>query len=159
MIVQKGLSSDRGALVGILNEIISIGGTTAFEIPLKVAFFDRFINPPSSKTFLHVADVDGDVVGFQWMEPLAPPHSHIGGIATFARRDTTQRGVGSALFERTRASSHDAGYTCLDATIREDNTGGLAFYTKLGFLDHSVTHAVPLNDGTPIDRIHKRMKL
>jgi hypothetical protein len=52
---------------------------------------------------------------------------------------------------------------CLKAdqvsTIRADNIGGLAFYSALGFEDNGIHRAVPLRDGTPIDRVSKRYVL
>ena len=156
MIIRKVTPQDRDALTSILNEIIAIGGTTAYEKPIEPSHFDRFIAPEDSRTFLHVAEADGAVVGFQW---LSPDKDGMGIIATFARPGTVQRGIGSALFKQTLKCCRDAGYTLLDATIRADNTGGLAYYSKMGFEDHSVTRAVPLSDGTPVDRVHKRMHL
>lgn len=156
MIIRKATSADKNAITSILNEVIAIGGTTAYEQPKDPTFFDRFITPPDNRTFLHVADVDGEVVGFQWMNP---DDTGMGMIATFAKAGTVQRGIGSALFPQTLKCCQDAGYSLLDATIRGDNTGGLAYYSKMGFKDHSVTKAVPLEDGTPVDRIHKRMVL
>lgn len=156
MNIRKAIPQDRDAITKILNEVILIGGTTAYEEPKEVTFFDRFITPEDNRTFLHVAEVDGVVVGFQWMNP---DKDGMGMIATFAQAGTTQRGIGSALFKQTLQCCCEAGYTLLDATIRGDNTGGLAYYSKMGFEDHSITHGVPLRDGTPVDRVHKRMKL
>jgi len=156
MIIRKATAEDRQIITDILNEVIAIGGTTAYEEPKEASFFDRFITPEDSRTFLHVAQADDAVVGFQWMNP---DKDGMGMIATFARAGTTQRGIGSALFKQTLQCCRDAGYGLLDATIRGDNTGGLAYYSKMGFEDHSVTRAVPLSDGTPVDRVHKRMKL
>ena len=156
MIVRKVIAEDRDAITAILNEVIAIGGTTAYEDPLEPSYFDRFITPEDNRTFLHVAEADGIVVGLQWM---SPDDDGMGIIATFAQPATTQRGIGSALFKQTLKCCIDAGYTLLDATIRGDNTGGLAYYSKMGFQDHSVTRAVPMKDGTPVDRVHKRMRL
>lgn len=156
MIIRKASPNDRGAITKILNEVIAIGGSTAYEEPMEPAFFDRFITPDDSRTFLYVAEVDGAVVGFQWMNP---DENGMGLIATFARAGTAQRGIGSALFKQTLQGCINASYTLLDATIRADNAGGLAYYSKMGFEDHSVTRAVPLNDGTLVDRVHKRMIL
>jgi hypothetical protein len=47
----------------------------------------------------------------------------------------------------------------INATIRADNVGGLAFYSRLGFTDHGISRAVPLRDGTPVDRVSKRFIL
>lgn len=156
MIIRKAIPEDREAITAILNDVIEIGGTTAYETPKEPTFFDRFIQPEDDRTFIHVAVSDGEVVGFQWMNP---DDTGMGLIATFAQAGTTKRGIGSALFKYTLKCCRDAGYTVLDATIRADNTGGLAYYSKMGFEDHSVTKGQPLKDGTPVDRVHKRMML
>ena len=92
---------------------------------------------------------------------LREPHlpDDWGNIGTFSRVDGIQRGVGSALFAATREQAGKLGLSVLNAEIRADNRGGLAFYNKLGFEDYQVNCAVPLNDGTPVDRICKRYPL
>lgn len=157
MIIRPAVASDKEQLTDILNGVIAIGGTTAYQTPVTPEYFDSLIGNPDPKTFLHVAENDGQLEGMQWMRPMDP--DCMGGIATFARPGTAQRGIGTALFQTTRAASVAAGYALLDATIRADNTGGLAYYAKMGFQDHSVTKEVPLADGTPVDRVHKRLKL
>jgi len=59
----------------------------------------------------------------------------------------------------TRKRAGALGLAAITATIRADNHGGLAFYRKQGFEDHSVTPAVPLNDGRLVDRVNKRYRL
>ena len=157
--VRPGRKTDCEAIAAIFNDIIAIGGTTAYESPLAPDYFLQFIDQPDPKVFLHVAEADQQIVGLQWMEPLDPPKNHVGGIATFARPGTAQRGIGSALFATTRSASITAGYTELVAKIRADNHGGLAYYEKMGFRDDHVVPAVPLQDGTPVDRIVKRLML
>ncbi|WP_414860622.1 N-acetyltransferase family protein [Pseudomonas cerasi] len=89
--------------------------------------------------------------------PFLP--ADVGDVSTFARVDSTQRGVGTLLFERTSHEVRKQGLVSINATIRADNAGGLAFYTRLGFVDHSLIPSVPLNDGTPVNRISKRYRL
>lgn len=71
----------------------------------------------------------------------------------------TWRGVGAALFALTVEAAGAAGINTIDATIRADNAGGLAFWSRLGFVDYAVLRARPLKDGTPMDRITKRFDL
>jgi GNAT superfamily N-acetyltransferase len=80
-------------------------------------------------------------------------------IGTFARVGLTKKGVGSALFAAMQAEARNKGLTAINATIRADNSGGLAFYHRLGFVDHEIVRSVPLKDGTPVDRISKRYPL
>ena len=158
MIVRPATPEDAQALADILNQVIAIGGTTAYQTPREPIYFAPFFGA-DPKTFLHVAVTDEAVQGMQWIEPLDPPRTHIGGIATFARPGTAQRGIGTALFEVTKAASAAAGYSEIYAKIRADNTGGLAYYDKMGFRDHLIDKAVPLDDGTPVDRITKQLIL
>lgn len=158
MIIRLATPSDAPALADILNAVIAIGGTTAYQTPRDAAYFDPFFGK-DAKVFLHLAETNEGLQGMQWIEPLDPPNTHIGGIATFARPGTAQRGIGTALFEVTKAACVAAGYTKIYAKIRADNTGGLAYYAKMGFRDHLRDAAVPLDDGTPVDRITKRLIL
>lgn len=80
-------------------------------------------------------------------------------IGTFARVGLTQRGVGRALFAETLKAARAAGIKVIDATIRADNAGGLAFYARQGFVDYDRLIGVPLNDGTPVDRVRKRFEV
>ncbi len=157
MIIRRGLMSDRTQLTEILNAVIAIGGTTAYLSPVTSSFFDPLIDSDTQKTFLHVAEAEAKLLGMQWVRVMEP--DDMGSIATFTRPGTAQKGIGSALFQATLAASSAAGYDQLDATIRADNTGGLAYYSKMGFQDHSVSKAQPLEDGTKVDRIHKRLKI
>lgn len=83
----------------------------------------------------------------------------MGHIGTFARLGRTQRGTGSRLFAATLRLAAARGLAAINATIRADNAGGPAFYGRLGFTDHARRRAVPLRDGTRIDRISKRFAL
>jgi ribosomal protein S18 acetylase RimI-like enzyme len=77
----------------------------------------------------------------------------------FNRSSGRTQGIGSQLFAATQAEARRQGLTAISATIRADSVGGLAFYSRLGFTDHSIHRAVPLLDGTAIDRISKRYAL
>lgn len=59
------------------------------------------------------------------------------------------------LVAATRAEVAKLGLTAINATIRADNVGGLAYNARMGFVGHEVRRAVPLRDGTPVDRIGK----
>jgi ribosomal protein S18 acetylase RimI-like enzyme len=113
-----------------------------------------------------VAEVDGQLVGFQaleWADPDWPaPDAHPSDwavIASFVSPAAQGRGVGRALFAATRAAARAVGVAVIDATIRADNKAGLGYYTGLGFVDYAVTEALPLSDGTCIARIRKRYDL
>ena len=150
---------DAAELADLLNAIIARGGTTAFETPFTPGDLDQRYLTGQTVHCCFVAEQDGQLLGFQTLgtQNFLPPE--IGDIATFTRIGITQSGVGTALFAATTARACALGLSAINATIRADNVGGLAFYSRMGFVDHEVVPAVPLKDGTPVDRIRKRFAL
>ena len=154
-------SADAPGLAELLNAIIARGGTTTLEDPFTPDALDRayLTGPDVICCFVAVDPASGRHEGFQTLGRDAGLPDDVGDIATFARVGGTQRGVGSALFAATRAEARCQGLSAINATIRADNSGGLAFYSRMGFADHSVRPAQPLKDGAPVDRINKRFDL
>jgi L-amino acid N-acyltransferase YncA len=152
---------DAHELSTLLNEIIARGGTTALEDPLEPSTLagTMLTGPDVICCFVASERSTGKLTGFQTLQKNGMLPGDIGDIGTFARVGLTQKGVGSALFNVMRSEARKRGLTAINATIRADNSGGLAFYHRLGFVDHEVTRAVPLKDGTPVDRISKRYSL
>ncbi|MEQ1785276.1 MAG: GNAT family N-acetyltransferase, partial [Hyphomonadaceae bacterium] len=80
-------------------------------------------------------------------------------IGTFTEVGLVKRGVGAALFARTAEAARAARVRTIDATIRADNAGGIAFYSRLGFQDYHRLLARSLKNGTPVDRVRKRYEV
>ena len=162
MIVRPARPEDAPEMASLINEIIAAAGTTAYEDPFTPAkMLENYIAAPLLIS-CHVAEAQGVIQGFQAIWHPKPDSGVPGGwaiIATFAKKGGTQRGIGSSLFEATKSAARAAGITSIDATIRADNAGGLAFYSSRGFVDYDRLQAVPLKDGTPVDRIRKRFDL
>ncbi|MFW2542803.1 N-acetyltransferase family protein [Primorskyibacter sp. 2E107] len=146
---------DVPACVRILNHIIGLGGTTAYETPFDVATLDtKYRQEPP---VCNVALSAGRVVGFLAAFQDGPDFYSIG---SFTDRQRPVTGAGQALFRKTLADCRERGGEAILAKITADNTGGLAFYTRLGFVDD---HVIPSDhtrpDGTIVDRIVKRHPL
>lgn len=157
--IRQAQPGDVAALVELLNEIIGAGGTTAIEEPLTDADFEHwFLSGPDCMACHVAVTPDFSIAGFQALERTSRLPDGWADIATFTRRPRIP-GVGSALFPVTREFARTAGFTTINATIRADNEGGLAYYAKLGFVDYSIAAGVPLLDGTPVDRLSKRYNL
>jgi L-amino acid N-acyltransferase YncA len=149
--------TDAPELATILNEIISRGGTTALEEPFTPDALAKtlLIGPDVICCFAAVRRATHRLMGFQLLERSTGLPDYIGDIGTFVRVGLTQRGVGSTLFKATRTEAQRKKLQAINATIRADNIGGNAFYDRMGFVYHRVQRAVPLKDGTPVDRISK----
>jgi L-amino acid N-acyltransferase YncA len=155
--IRPAQDGDAQELTLLLNEIIARGRTTALEEPFAVdtlASTMLFGNDVIG-CFVAVDRATGKLLGFQSLLKYHGVGDGIADIATFAHIGLTRKGLGSALFLATRTTARQNGVKVINATIRADNIGGLAFYARVGFVDHDIQRAVPLHDGTPVDRISK----
>jgi len=157
--VRPYAQGDEGPLCPMLNAIIAAGGTTAHETPFTPEALAEYFLTGAQILFSHVVLEGGWPVGFQSVSrnPELPPGW--GDMSSFTRRDPKVPGAGRALFAATRAAAQARGLVALNATIRADNVPGLAYYSAMGFVDYDVIPAVPLRDGTPVDRVMKRLIL
>jgi L-amino acid N-acyltransferase YncA len=160
-LVRPARPEDAPALCKLLNEIIRIGGTTAHETPFEVAgFAEQFLHGPGCLGCLLAEEAaGGPPLGFQALERHGGLPEGWADIATFARPEPKVPGVGRALFAATVERARALGLMAINAMIRADNAGGLAYYARMGFEQYAVARAVPLADGTPVDRLSKRYRL
>lgn len=155
--IRLAKSGDEEELRTILNDIIAVGGTTAIEDPLSEAeFADYFLRGKDHISCYVAVDTQGSLAGFQSIEYHSDFPEDWANIATFARLQPKVSGVGTALFTHTKAHAQQAGIKVINATIRADNVSGLSYYDKMGFKTYKVNEAVPLKDGTPMDRLFKK---
>ena len=153
-------ADDASELAELLNAVIAAGGTTALEVPFTPKELDEtYLTGPNVYCCFVAEDEDGTLLGFQTLGRHPGLPDDVGDIATFARVGATRRGIGSELLEATGPRAVELGLKAINATIRSDNVGGLAFYAGQGFEDYGATEGVPLRDGTLVDRVHKRLAL
>jgi len=151
---------DLNQLCRLINEIIEIGGSTAFENKLNEAEFDSiFLSGEGCISCFLAENNEGQILGFQTLSQHKELSDSWADIATFARVEPKVRGVGTTLFESTTGLARQLNLSCINATIRADNTSGLNYYAKMGFVNYSIQKAVPLKDGTLVDRISKKFEL
>lgn len=156
--VRRAGQMDCRAMAELLNEIIAVGGTTAYTTAFTSAAMQAKLQTPGS--IWHVAeDATGRLLGFQWLEPNSDLPAGSLDINSFVKVGSSGLGVGSTLFEHTRQAAHKAGAVMLHAIIRADNTGGLAYYQSRGFEDFRRLPDQILDDGTRVDKIWKRYDL
>lgn len=158
--VRPACLSDAAEAVGILNEIVAVGGTTALETPLTVAEMIEWFLVPGPRVFCcHVAMHGGVMFGFQSVGRSDNLPADCGEMGTYARIGHSQSGVGAALFAETVTAARDLGLTQLNAKIRRDNTGGLAYYSRMGFANDRPAPDATLKSGEVVGRVHKRFVL
>ncbi|WP_136636069.1 GNAT family N-acetyltransferase [Pseudooceanicola onchidii] len=156
--IRRAGALDGAAMAELLNEIIRAGGTTAITQEVKRDDLTARFDTPKSVWNL-AEDETGVLLGFQYVTPLASEPGLVAEIATFARVGQTGLGIGSKLFEATKADCIAIGYDWIRANIRADNTGGLAYYQSRGFEDYGRIEGYRMDNGQVVDKVLKRYDL
>ncbi|WP_299921958.1 GNAT family N-acetyltransferase [uncultured Pelagimonas sp.] len=158
--VRRAGPLDARPMANLLNEIITEGGTTALTTPVSPRDLRDWMQSDTNVSAWHIAeDEAGDVLGFQLIKPEAYLPDEAVDIATFAKVGRVKMGIGSKLFEKTKEAARQLGYRWINANIRADNSGGLAYYQSRGFEDYAMKRGVILDSGEAVDKVLKRYDL
>ncbi|WP_112311648.1 GNAT family N-acetyltransferase [Pseudogemmobacter bohemicus] len=160
MIIRRAELADAASMTALQNRIIRQGGTTAYEDERGEAqIIASYIAPPEHGICCHVAEIAGQLAGFQTvgLNPALP--EGWAEIGTFVSSEIQARGIGQALFTTTRTVARAAGVRVLNATIRADNRPGLAYYARIGFADYSADPGWALKGGEVVGRVSRRLDL
>lgn len=156
--IRKAGSLDAAQMAELLNEIISIGGTTAFVTSVATQTLRDWMSDDGA--IWHVAESEtGEILGFQWIQDHPDLPDTDADIASFVKVGAAGLGVGSKLFEKTKTVARQKGYRFIHAVIRADNESGLAYYQSRGFENYRRLKDVALDDGMIVDKIWKRFEL
>ena len=149
LILRDGTVDDVVAMSAFLTRLKEMG---IRKIPADPDFVrDSYVGAPN-KVKLTVAELDGKVVGLQILkraladDPYGTPEGW-GSVGTHLDPAHRRQGIGRALFAETLAAARAAGLPWIDASIGDDNAGGLAYYDAMGFETHA----------TPPGRVRKRI--
>lgn len=161
MIITRSAGAlDARAMAELLNEIIAAGGTTALTSAVtRTDIQDRMAANPDRSAWHVTEDETGELLGFQWIAPHPELPPDAADIATFVRMGKTGLGTGSRLFQASSAAARKMGYAWINATIRADNEGGLAYYQSQGFEDYKILRDIALGNGLVVDKQCKRFDL
>lgn len=159
MIIRLATPHDAEAMTALQNEIIHIGGTTAYQQPRRVDQVLESYITGAEVIACQLADEAGQVLGFQVVGRWPGLPEGWGDIGTFVQPGLQARGIGAALFAASLASARAAGLRVLNATIRADNAAGLAYYARRGFVDYASDPDFTLLDGRKVGRVSRRFDL
>ncbi|WP_415405097.1 GNAT family N-acetyltransferase [Tateyamaria sp. SN3-11] len=158
--VRPAIALDAPSMARLLNVIIEEGGTTALTTRVTGDDLIARMNANDGRAAWHVAVNAGEeVVGFQWIDAADYLPAEAAEIATFVQVGQTGLGIGSKLFDATRAAAKAMGYGWINANIRADNEGGLIYYQSRGFQDYGRIEGYEMANGQIVDKILKRYDL
>lgn len=160
MIIRAASPADARQMSELLNQIITAGGTTAITGAVSASEIMDWMASHPGQSAWHVAENEtGTIMGFQLLEPHADLPSEAADIATFVRIGSIQLGIGSALFAATEKAAARLGYVWINATIRDNNSGGLTYYQSRGFRTYHIDENVSLANGSLVGKISKRFDI
>jgi len=138
LLIREVRLDDAEAIVSILNPIIEAGVHTALDTPLTAEAEQEFIANFPQRGVFHVAErrQDGNIVGFQTIEPFATytrAFDHVAVMGTFVDLSQQRRGIARRLCKVTFETARRKGYEKIFTYLRADNLAALAFYLDLGF--------------------------
>ncbi|MCH2163710.1 MAG: GNAT family N-acetyltransferase [Marinovum sp.] len=157
--IRRAQKLDTGDMAELLNAIIATGGTTALTKPVTGDDLWDWIVEDGDQGAWNVAEIDGRAQGFQWVGPNSALPPDACDIATFVREGQTGLGIGSKLFDATRAAATSLGYDWINANIRTDNESGLTYYQSRGFRTYGGKEGHVLDNGLVVDKVFKRYDL
>jgi L-amino acid N-acyltransferase YncA len=105
---------------------------------------------------MHVAELEGRIVGFQVIEPFVlytSTMNHVATLATYILSDHRGQGIGYKLAEATWAFARARGYEKAVIYVLAHNEGGLAYYGGLGFERLGVLKRQTKIDGVYYDEV------
>lgn len=140
--IRRGSLQDAAGVAEVLNSVIAEGRYTAlaghWTPEAELAFLQGFLGPRSE---LFVAEVEGQIVGWQCIEPFVsytPTMAHVAHLGTYVLAGFRGRGIGRRLAAATREFARTHGYEKAVIYVLADNEGGLAYYRSLGFQERGV---------------------
>jgi L-amino acid N-acyltransferase YncA len=158
LFVRDVTPADAAAVIGILNPIIAARVFTVFDVPFTVEAEHDYIVGFHPRGIWKVAagSSDGQVVGFQVLEPFGPytrAFDHVGKIGTYVDLSRRRQGIARALFASTFKAARQRGYEKLFTFVRADNPAALSAYRAHGFEVVGTARRHAKIDGQYIDEI------
>ncbi len=158
--IRGGTTNDAEGIANVLNAVIAERRYSAMSEPFSVEAESDFIASMDDRGAIFVAEVEGQIVGFQTIEPFATYSralAHVAVIGTFVLQDLRGQGIGAQLLETTLDFAYLMGYEKFIAYVRASNDEAQAFYQKLGFVPKGTLEQQVKIDGQYDDQVLMEM--
>ena len=135
--IRRALPAEASGLCHVVETIVAEGIYTAIARAWTVEEQASYLRGLTHREAVFAAFEGGSVIGFQVIDRWAALDSmaHVGQIGTFLLPAWRGQGIGSRLFGNTLPFASEAGYRKLLIQVRAGNTGALAFYRRLQFVE------------------------
>jgi L-amino acid N-acyltransferase YncA len=135
--IRRATPNDAGGVAAVLNDVIAGGRHSLLDTPFTVAEERAYIEALPGRSFIHVAETAGDILGFQsvipWNTFATHEFDHVATMGTYVDERQRRRGVGTALANESFAAALELGYEKIFTDLRADNLDSLGYHLALGF--------------------------
>ncbi|SMX29052.1 Acetyltransferase (GNAT) family protein [Pelagimonas phthalicica] len=136
MKLRQAVPADAPAISAFLQKLTKLGQRNLPDTPDYVA--THYIGNANRVSCLIAMDAADQPVGIQIVSRAEEGNAYDvtpgwGIIGTHISPEAQGQGIGKALFAGTLSVAREYGLPSLDAAIGEDNSGGQAYYEKMGF--------------------------
>jgi ribosomal protein S18 acetylase RimI-like enzyme len=160
--IRRATPNDAEALSVIWEVVCEERVYTAVDRPFTPQQERDYIASLSEREGIFVAEVDGEVVGFQSLDLWAKysgAFDHVGTMGTIILPHWRRRGIGRRLAEHTLEYARAHGYEKVVIYVRAGNAGARAFYRGLGFVRKGVLERQVRIDGEYEDEVFMELFL
>ena len=160
--VRRDDLADAGGVAEVLNGVISEGRYTALTGHWTAEAEQAFLQSLGPRSEMLVAEMDGQIAGFQVVEPFVSYTSsmdHVAHFGTYVVASCRGRGIGRRLAEASLAFLRRQGYEKVVIYVLAHNDGGLAYYRGLGFEARGTLRRQTRIDGVYYDEVFMEMHL
>ena len=147
---------DAAGLARVLNGVIAEGRFTALAGHWTPEAEQAFLQSLGPRSEVFVAEVEGQIVGFQVVEPFVgytTTMDHVAHFGTYVEAPYRGRGIGRRLAEVTLAFARNCGYEKSVIYVLSDNQSGIDFYRSLGFVEKGILTRQTKIDGVYYDEV------
>ena len=151
---------DAAGVADVLNSVILEGRYTALTGYWTPEAEQAFLQSLGPRSEVFLAEVAGQIVGFQVIEPFVSYTStmaHVAHMGTYVHAGLRRRGIGRRLAQATLAFARQQGYEKVVIYVMADNELGLAYYRGLGFEERGVLQRQTKIDGVYHDEVFMEM--
>jgi ribosomal protein S18 acetylase RimI-like enzyme len=142
MMIRTATSADALVVSAMLQDLVTAGKRTLPADPEFV--LQTYIANPNGIRCSLAVDIDGTILGLQSLiraTELTKYGTPVewGIIGTHISPKAARKGLGSTLFETTKAAALEAGLGHIEACIGSSNLEAQAYYEKMGFQTYRET--------------------
>ena len=160
--IRRATPDDAEAISAVWEAVCAERIYTAVNRPFTPQQERDFIASLSDREGTFVAEVDGQVAGFQSLDLWAKytnSFDHVGAMGSIISPQWRRKGIGQRLAEHTLNFARANGYEKIIIYVRAGNTGAQAFYRNLGFVQKGVLARQVKIDGQYEDEVFMEMFL